>query len=290
MVSATRIESAIESALQAHLSEDCPPRLASAVRYAVIPGGGRIRPRLTLSVAEACGSDDPGCVDAAAVSVELLHCASLVHDDMPCFDDADLRRGKPTVHVAFDERLALLVGDELIVMAFEVLAAGAARHPERLQALMRVIGRSVGAPRGIIAGQAYECEPGVDLRAYQQAKTGALFSAACAAGATAAGANPEPWYVLGKRLGEAYQVLDDLRDRYETVEVIGKPVGQDVRHARPSAVTELGFEGAIARLQSLVNIAAESVPACTGRESLMSKINAQGEQAISRIRALCEAA
>ncbi|MEL7311015.1 MAG: polyprenyl synthetase family protein [Pseudomonadota bacterium] len=284
MVSQSRIESAIERALSAHLSADCPPRLASAVRYAVIPGGGRLRPRLTLAVAEACGSQDPACVDAAAVSVELLHCASLVHDDLPCFDDADQRRGRPTVHIAFDERLALLVGDELIVMAFEVLANGAAKRPERLRALMRVIGGSVGAPRGIIAGQAYECEPGVDLRAYQQAKTGALFAAACAAGATAADHDPEPWQLLGKRLGEAYQVLDDLRDRFGTVESIGKPVGQDARHARPSAVSELGAEGALHRLENLVAAAAETVPECVGREPLSRLIVAQGAEAILRIR------
>lgn len=290
MADDVRIESAIEAALQAHLSSDCPPRLASAVRYAVVPGGGRLRPRLTLAVAEACGSDDPACADAAAISVELLHCASLVHDDMPCFDDADLRRGKPTVHIAFDERLALLVGDELIVMAFEVLAAGSVRNPDRLSALMRVIGSAVGAPRGIIAGQAYECEPGVDLRAYQQAKTGALFAAACAAGATAAGAAPQPWYELGNRLGEAYQVLDDLRDRYGTRDAIGKPVGQDVRHARPSAVAELGFEGAILRLENLVTAAAQTVPDCVGREPLSRLILAQGAEAVQRIRALRAAA
>ncbi|MEM7610473.1 MAG: polyprenyl synthetase family protein, partial [Pseudomonadota bacterium] len=224
----TRIEAAIESALSRYLSEDCPPRLGAAVRYAVVPGGARIRPRLSHAVAAACDADDPDCVDAAAVAVELLHCASLVHDDLPCFDNADTRRGKPSVHVAFDERLALLCGDELIVMAFEVLAGGAARRPSRLQALMRIVGRSVGAPNGIIAGQAYECEPGVDLEAYQKAKTGALFAAATEAGAAAAGVPSAGWAELGGKLGEAYQVADDLLDAYASEADIGKPVGQDV--------------------------------------------------------------
>ena len=132
MATPNRIEAAIEAALSLHLSDDCPPRLARAVRYAVVPGGARIRPKLCHAVAAACNADDLQAVDAAGVAVELLHCASLVHDDLPCFDNAALRRGKPSVHVAFDERLALLCGDELIVMAFEVLAAGAAAKPASL--------------------------------------------------------------------------------------------------------------------------------------------------------------
>ncbi|MEL6951215.1 MAG: polyprenyl synthetase family protein [Pseudomonadota bacterium] len=290
MATAARIELAIEGALAAHLSEDCPPRLAAAVRYAVSPGGARIRPRLCCAVAAACAADNPHVVDAAAVSIELLHCASLVHDDLPCFDDADLRRGKPTVHIAFDERLALLCGDELIVMAFEVLAAGAGSSPERLQALMRVVGRSVGAPNGIIAGQAYECEPGVDLRAYQQAKTGALFAAATEAGAAAAGEPASAWRQLGSRLGEAYQVADDLLDVCGHVDDIGKPTGQDRLHDRPSAVQALGFDGAMSRLATLIDNACESIPDCVGREPLARLVRAEADQLESRLRRLRAAA
>ncbi|MEO1593688.1 MAG: polyprenyl synthetase family protein [Pseudomonadota bacterium] len=290
MATAARIEQAIEAALATHLAEDCPPRLAAAVRYAVLPGGARLRPRLCCSVAAACAADNARIVDAAAVSIELLHCASLVHDDLPCFDNADLRRGKPTVHVAFDERLALLCGDELIVMAFEVLAAGAVARPERLQSLMRVIGRSVGAPNGIIAGQAYECEPGVDLRAYQQAKTGALFAASTEAGAAAAGVEAAPWRALGGRLGEAYQVADDLLDACGNVADMGKPTGQDHKHGRPSAIQALGFDGALARLNGLVADAIASIPDCVGREPLARLIGAEAEQLASRLRRLRAAA
>lgn len=290
MATAARIEQAIETALATHLSEDCPPQLAAAVRYAVLPGGARIRPRLCYAVAAACDADHAGTVDAAAVAIELLHCASLVHDDLPCFDNANLRRGKPTVHIAFDERLALLCGDELIVMAFEVLAAGAAPRPDRLQALMRVIGRSVGAPHGIIAGQAYECEPGVDLRAYQQAKTGALFAASAEAGAAAAGAEVAPWSTLGARLGEAYQVADDLLDGCADVAETGKPAGQDSLHDRPSAFLALGFDGALERLQSLVSEAVESIPDCAGRDPLAQRIRDEAEQLTARLRRLRAAA
>ncbi|MEO0575138.1 MAG: polyprenyl synthetase family protein [Pseudomonadota bacterium] len=286
MTKENRVEAAIEAALDHHLSDSCPPRLASAVRYAVVPGGARIRPRLCQAVAMAAGADDQACVDAASVSIELLHCASLVHDDLPCFDNAATRRGKPSVHVAFNERLALLCGDELIVMAFEVLAAGAARKPDRLQALMRVVGRSVGAPNGIIAGQAYECEPGVDLRAYQQAKTGALFAAAAEAGAAAAGVEARPWHDLGGHLGEAYQVADDLLDVHADAETLGKPTGQDALHDRPNAVSELGFEGAVERLTGLVEQACASVPECRGRVPLQQLITAQADDVVERLRAL----
>lgn len=281
-----RIEAAIESALALHLSDACPPRLAEAVRYAVVPGGARIRPRLCHAVAAACGADDAACVDAAATAVELLHCASLVHDDLPCFDNAGLRRGKPSVHVAFDERLALLCGDELIVMAFEVLAGGAIAHPDRLQLLMRIIGRSVGAPNGIIAGQAYECEPGIDLRAYQKAKTGALFAAATAAGAAAAGQVPEPWEPLGSRLGQAYQVADDLLDSYGDAASIGKPAHQDALHGRPNAEQALGFDGALARLNGLIEAATDSIPDCAGREPLRQIIRAEAATIVDKLRSL----
>ena len=124
-----RVESTIAFAIDCAVTEGCPPRLAEAMRYTVFPGGARIRPRLSLAVAWACGDDDPRAAAGAGASIELMHCASLVHDDLPCFDDADRRRGKPTVHLAFGEPLAVLTGDALIVMAFETLVRCAARKP-----------------------------------------------------------------------------------------------------------------------------------------------------------------
>lgn len=145
MDAATRIEQALTVAVARAGGPGCPPRLAEAVRHAVFPRGARIRPRLTLAVAEACGGDDPGAADAAAAAIELLHCASLVHDDLPCFDDAATRRGKPSVHRAFGEPLAVLAGDALIVLAFQTLARGAVQAPDRLAALVMTLGQAVGS-------------------------------------------------------------------------------------------------------------------------------------------------
>jgi geranylgeranyl diphosphate synthase type II len=246
-----------------------PPRLAAALRHAVFPKGARIRPRLTLAVAAACGDDQPRLASAAASAIELLHCASLVHDDLPCFDDADMRRGRPSVHRAFGEPLAVLAGDALIVLAFQTVARAGCGAPERLGPVINAIGDGVGVPFGIVAGQAWECEPRADLSEYQRQKTGALFAAASVAGAAAAGvADAEAWRLLGDRLGEAFQVADDLRDAVEDEASIGKPVGRDKALGRPSAVLQLGLDGAVARLKTLANAAVEAIPDCPGRTLL----------------------
>jgi geranylgeranyl diphosphate synthase type II len=272
----------IERALLVALSEweggSGPPRLGAALRYALFPGGARIRPRLSLAVARACGLDHPTAAAAAAAAIELLHCASLVHDDLPCFDDASTRRGKPSVHRAFGERLAVLTGDALIVLAFESLARKGAVPLERLGPLLLIISRGVGMPSGIVAGQAWECEQHVVLAQYQQAKTGALFAAATMAGAAASGADPAPWRLLGERLGEAYQVADDLRDVVSSPEELGKPTGRDVALGRPSAAREMGIVGSMGRLESLVEEAIQSIPPCVGAAELRDamRIEAQG--------------
>jgi geranylgeranyl diphosphate synthase type II len=268
----SRIEQALNAAIAQAEAPCCPPRLAAAMRDSVFPRGARIRPRLCLAVAMACGEDAPSLTDAAAASVELLHCASLVHDDLPCFDDADTRRGRPTVHRLHGEPLAVLAGDALIVLAFQILADASLAAPSRLARLVGVIGRGVGVPRGIVAGQAWECEPEADLAQYQREKTGALFAAATLAGAAAAGAEAEPWRALGLRLGEAYQVADDLRDAVCSAEELGKPVGQDVAHQRPNAVQQLGMDGAVAWLKELASRAVASVPPCPGQSDLRGHI------------------
>lgn len=278
MDAAQRIEGSLEAALQRMSAPGVPPRLAAAIRYAVFPGGARVRPRLSLAVAAACGDDDPALANAAAVSVELLHCASLVHDDLPCFDDADLRRGKPTVHLAFGEPLAVLVGDALIVAAFEALAAVPGSSLERVSGLIATAARASGAPHGIVAGQAWECETSIDLSHYHRAKTGALFSAATAAGAQAAGHSPEPWLALGGHIGEAYQVADDIQDVLGKPEDLGKPWGQDQAHNRPSAVKQHGIKGAVERLEWLVRSAIDSIPRCPGDRELRALIAQQAER------------
>ena len=275
MDASARIENALKETLREAAADDGPPLLGQALEYAVFPGGARVRPRLTLAVAAACGARDGALVDAAAAAIELLHCASLVHDDLPCFDDATMRRGKPSLHAAFGERLAVLAGDALIVLAFETLGRAAAAEPQRLAPVLMTVAAGVGAPRGIVAGQAWECEPSVVLSQYQQAKTGALFAAATMAGAAAAGADAAPWRALGERLGEAFQIADDLRDVVARPEELGKPVGRDVALDRPSAVRELGVAGAVARLRELIDGAMDSIPPCPGREELRTLLRAE---------------
>ncbi|WP_416900182.1 MAG: polyprenyl synthetase family protein [Minwuia sp.] len=274
-----RIEQMLDTALQRGEVPGAPPRLAAAMRYAVFPAGHRIRPKLCLAVAAACGDDAPNLTDAAASAIEFLHCASLIHDDLPCFDDADLRRGKAAVHKEFGEPLAVLAGDALIVAAFEVLAEEARQHPDRLAPLTLIIARSVGMPHGIAAGQAWESEESAVLIDYQRAKTGSLFAAATVAGATAAGAGDSAaWHRLGGCIGEAYQVADDIRDAAATPEEIGKPVGQDTAHDRPSAALELGIGGAVKRLKALVAEATDTIPDCPGRGMLEKLIMAEASR------------
>jgi geranylgeranyl diphosphate synthase type II len=276
----TRIEHALAAAIATGEAEGAPPKLAGAIRHAVFPGGARIRPQLCLAVAQACGDDDPGLSEAVATSIELLHCASLVHDDLPCFDDADTRRGRASVHFAFGEPLAVLAGDALIVLAFQTLALGAARSPARLAPLLQTVARGVGMPFGIVAGQAWECEPRVRLADYQRAKTGALFTAATVAGAQAAGAPSEPWRALGDWLGEAYQVADDIRDVAADPAALGKPMGQDLALHRPSAATDLGLGGAIQHFDRLVAQAIESIPHCHGEAQLRALVRMEAERLV----------
>jgi len=250
------------------------------MRHAVFPGGARIRPQLCLAVAKACGDDAPALSDAAAVAIELMHCASLVHDDMPCFDDADTRRGQITVHKLYGEPLALLTGDGLIVMAYQVMARAGRLHPARLADLISTISDGVGAPDGIVAGQAWECETKVALSQYQRAKTGALFVAATCAGAQAAGVDPTPLRALGEALGEAYQVADDIRDVMGQAETLGKPVGQDAQHGRPSAAADLGLAGALAYFQKLMDAAVISVPACANRQAMQQLVRLESERLV----------
>lgn len=277
-----RIERALESALVVHEIPGAPPRLALAVRHAVFPGGARIRPHLCLAVARACAEDDPALTDAAAISLELMHCASLVHDDLPCFDDAATRRGRPSVQAAFGEPLAVLAGDALIVLAFQVLAQAAQQHPLRLAPLLLNLSRSTGLPTGIVAGQAWECEPRVNLSDYQRAKTGSLFTAATIAGALAAGADPQAWFALGDRLGEAYQIADDIRDVMADPDLLGKPVGQDASHNRPSAAHQLGLTGAIEHFDGLLAQAMRAIPECPGAPALRALVRQESERLVPR--------
>jgi geranylgeranyl diphosphate synthase type II len=270
-----RLETALGDAL-AESARSGPPILAEAMRYAVFPGGGRARPRLCLAVAAACApesspEDGAELVLAAAVAIELLHCASLVHDDLPCFDDADERRGRPSVHCLFGEPVAVLVGDGLITLAFETVARAGVRHPARVGPLVVLLARAVGAVDGLVAGQAWESEPTVPVERYHRAKTSALFVAATMAPALALGQDAEPWRALGEHLGSAYQLADDLLDAYASREVAGKPVRRDATLARPSGAALHGSD-ALRAFHELTRRAVRAVPEGPGAPGLRTLV------------------
>jgi geranylgeranyl diphosphate synthase type II len=285
MHSSEQIEMALKRALRHCESPATPPGLRAAIRHAVFPGGARLRPHLCLSVAAACGADTQLDAQAdVAAAIELMHCGSLVHDDLPCFDDASVRRGRPSVHSAFGQELAVLTGDALIVLAFEVIAC-ARLSPVLVPRLVRCIARGVGAGGGLVAGQAWESEQSVGLRTYHKAKTGALFEAGARAGALVSGASPsltESWGKFGARLGEAYQVADDLRDTLDDESSLGKPVGQDMAHDRPNACLTLGIDGALERLRALLDQAIESMPSCARPEHVINWVEGFGARLYPR--------
>ena len=281
-MSTVRIDQALEAALARSEAGNPPPRLAAALRYTLFPGGARVRPQLCIAVAEACGGDNPELADAGAVAIEFLHCASLVHDDLPCFDDAATRRGKPSVHTVFGEPLAVLTGDALIVMAFDAVARAGALDPARLAPMLLAITRGVGMPSGIVAGQAWESEPYTPVEPYHRAKTGALFVAAVTAGAVASGADPGAWRMVGEKLGEAYQVADDLLDAVCAPADCDTPTGRDAALRRPSSVAERGLTGARDHLEALVLDCVAAIPPCRGADTLRALVRTQATRLVPK--------
>jgi len=275
-----RLISRIEQAIQKNLCSSStigkfPESLRSAIEYSVFPGGARIRPTILISVAKACGDDMPEITDAAGSALEMIHCASLVHDDLPCFDDGDTRRGKPTVHKAYGENTAVLAGDSLIINAFNCLASVSKYSHTRSANLMLCLSKYAGFPNGICAGQGWENEANIDLKSYHMSKTGALFIAATQMGAASAGHDPDPWFELGARIGEAFQVADDLIDVLSDDISSGKSVGQDEKNNRPNAIREFGVEGAKRHLQDILAGAISSIPSCPGEGELAQLVKLQ---------------
>jgi geranylgeranyl diphosphate synthase type II len=250
-------------------ADTAPMALHRAMRHAVFPGGKRIRPRLLLTVAAACAADEAELELAmhAACAIELIHSASLVHDDLPCFDDARQRRGRPTVHMIYGEPLAVLAGDALLTRAFELMAETSPRLARRALRIVRLLGQATGSREGIIGGQSLEQSAHANrspagtlgfapdiLDRYHAMKTAALFRLAAEAGATAAGATDAPaWAEVGQCLGLAYQLADDLCDTCGSQEAAGKPVRRDVDLGRPNAVVATGEQLTRTRLQGLLD-------------------------------------
>ena len=279
MQTSTRVEDALEKAIARAQETGAPPRLASALRYAVFPGGHRIRPQLVPRGRRACGDKDPAAADAAAAAIELMHCASLVHDDLPCFDDADMRRGKASVHLQFGEPIAVLTGDALIVLAFETLASRRKRRASRMACAARAYSPMRWARRTASwPGRRGNARLPSRSRTTSAPRPARLFVGSTLAGAAAAGVDPTPWRMLGEKIGEAYQVADDLRDVLCDADELGKPIGQDAVRSRPNAAAELGIGGAKARLVELVDAAVGSIPDCPGAVELRKLIRAQTMQ------------
>lgn len=242
-------------------------RLQEAVRYAALGGGKRLRPFLLLQSARLFEVPDARALRTAA-ALEMLHCYSLVHDDLPAMDDSELRRGRPTVHRAYDEATAVLVGDSLLTEAFAVLA-DPATHPDAALRCRLVAGLArAGGLGGMIGGQA------IDLAAeraelelsgieeLQAFKTGALIVEACRAGAILGAAEDSDTKALeryAQALGLAFQIVDDLLDAEGDAHALGKPVGQDAAAGKATFVGHLGVEGARRRAETLVDRAKEAL-------------------------------
>ena len=242
----TRMESVLADCLPpAHIA---PQRLHEAMRYAVLGGGKRVRPLLAFAAGEVAGAD-PGRVQQAAAAVELIHVYSLVHDDMPAMDDDALRRGKPTVHVEFDEATALLVGDALQSLAFDVLAAEPlADDPATQLTMLHLLAQAAGS-RGMAGGQAIDLASvgrSLDLAELEFMhihKTGALIRASVLLGAHCGTPDAATLAALdhyAKCIGLAFQVVDDVLDAESPTATLGKTAGKDASHNKPTYVSLLG--------------------------------------------------
>jgi farnesyl diphosphate synthase len=250
-----RIETTLDAALPP--ADAIPQRLHAAMRHAVLGGGKRLRARL-VHAAGALGDADPRALDAAAVAVELVHAFSLVHDDLPAMDDDTLRRGRPTVHVAFDEATAILAGDALQALAFEVLSDAPCAAATRVE-LVRLLARATGAA-GMCGGQQLDMDatghalPLEALRALHARKTGALIEASVRLGATIAGVDAAMLARLdafAADLGLAFQIRDDILDVEADTAALGKTAGKDAAQGKSTYVALLGLDGARAKLAAL---------------------------------------
>ena len=285
----TRVEAALDRALPS--PADAPQRLHAAMRHGVLNGGKRMRPLLVYATGNAFGADDDA-LDTAAAAVELIHCYSLVHDDLPAMDDDTLRRGQPTVHVAFDEATAILAGDALQSLAFEVLADASLSAEQRV-AMLAELARASGAS-GMCGGQALDIDAtGIakrgqshvfgrdasldrslrpkndsdpfsltDLERLHALKTGALLRAAVRLGAITAGADQASRIALDRyadALGLAFQIRDDLLDIEGDAATLGKTAGKDIEQDKATFPALLGIEASRARLAELAAVMDEAL-------------------------------
>ncbi len=258
------VVSRVEPRLAALITERAgkgPGRLVEAIGYALLGGGKRLRPALVLASCEAHGGDasDGSLAMRFAVALEAIHTYSLVHDDLPAMDDDDLRRGRPTVHKAFDEATAILVGDALQALAFDhLLASGEPRAAELGRLLARNAYLMVEGQARDMAGEGARLdEPGV--MELMRTKTGALLAAAVAGGALCAGASAEAVYPWGLKLGLAFQIADDILDLTADTDTLGKRAGKDAAAGKSTLPAIAGIPEARRRAEALLDEALEAL-------------------------------
>ena len=262
-----------------------PHRLHAAMRHGVLNGGKRMRPLLVYATGSALGAAEAE-LDAAAAAVELVHCYSLVHDDLPAMDDDALRRGQPTVHVAFDEATAILAGDALQTLAFAALAH-APQAAERRVAMLAELAHASGVA-GMCGGQALDIDATgqaialVELERLHALKTGALLRCAVRLGALAGNATPTQAAQLDRyadALGLAFQIRDDLLDIEGDAATLGKTAGKDIAQAKATFPSLLGVDASRARLQELLAVMRQSLDAL---EADTSALQALARQVVER--------
>ena len=256
-----RAERALESVLPPEHAS--PVELHRAMRYAALGGGKRLRPLLAYAAGRALGCDGPE-LDAPACAVELIHAYSLVHDDLPAMDDDAMRRGRPTCHVVFGEAMAILAGDALQALAFEILARG---NRERGMAMLDTLGHACGA-EGMAGGQALDLTATGrlltlhELEHMHACKTGALIRASVRLGALTANADAPTLAALDRyaaAVGLAFQVRDDILDVEGSSAVIGKTAGKDAAAGKPTFPSIIGMDASRVRLKELIGIAVDAI-------------------------------
>jgi len=231
-------------------SATAPEKIHQAIRWSVFAGGKRFRPALLLAVGQAFSAPIKVLIKTAA-AFEMVHTYSLIHDDLPAMDDDDLRRGRPTCHVRFDEATAILAGDALQTLAFQTIARDDGLSPETRIALISELARAAGTPDGMVAGQAFDMEAetrqvnGTELEEIHRLKTGALIVAAARCGAIIGGASENELAAVtsyGSHLGLLFQITDDFLDVTATAEALGKTPGKDARSNKATYPALHGME------------------------------------------------
>jgi len=256
-----------------------PVPLVAAMRYACLAPGKRIRPAMAMAAAEAVGGQATDALNAGC-AIEMVHCFSLIHDDLPALDNDDLRRGRPTCHKVYGEAIAILAGDALFALAFECLATADATDAVRAQATAE-LAVACGAARGLVGGEALDiisegAAPDLGcLRLIHAGKTGALFAAACAIGAQFGGGTPEQVAALqqyGREVGLAFQVADDILNETSTQAALGKAVGSDRERQKMTYPGLMGLEAARGEATAAVDRALAALAGLPGNTRTLAEL------------------